>query len=56
MDRQSETPFLGKIPILSFLFSRKGRSDEMSNLMILVRATVTDLREEEERILGRGVR
>jgi type II secretory pathway component GspD/PulD (secretin) len=56
VDRQSETPFLAKVPILSFLFSRKGRSDEMSNLMILVRATITDLKEEEARMMGRGLR
>jgi general secretion pathway protein D len=53
VDRQSEIPVLAKIPILSFLFSRKGRSDEMSNLMILVRATITDLQEQEQRFLGR---
>ena len=35
VDRQSETPFIAKLPILCFLFSRKGRSDEMRNLMIL---------------------
>jgi type II secretory pathway component GspD/PulD (secretin)/tetratricopeptide (TPR) repeat protein len=52
-DRQSEVPFLAKIPVLSFLFSRKGRSDEMSNLMILVRATITDLQEQEVRYRGR---
>jgi type II secretory pathway component GspD/PulD (secretin)/tetratricopeptide (TPR) repeat protein len=53
VDRQAETPFLGKIPLLSFLFSRKGRSDEVSHLMILVRAQITDLTAEEERIMGR---
>ena len=52
-DRQSEVPFLAKIPLLSFLFSRKGRSDEMKNLMILVRATITDLQEQEARYRGR---
>ncbi|MCC7136890.1 MAG: hypothetical protein IT460_00505 [Planctomycetes bacterium] len=51
-DRQSETPILGDIPFLSFLFSRKGRSDEMKNLMIIVRAKITDLLEEEARLRG----
>jgi general secretion pathway protein D len=53
VDRQSEIPLIAKIPLLSFLFSRKGRSDEMSNLMILVRATITDLQEEEIKQRGR---
>ena len=53
VDRSSEVPFLAKVPILSFLFSRKGRSDEQSNLMIIVRAKITDLQEEEARIRGR---
>ncbi len=48
IDRQSETPLFAEIPFLSFLFSRKGRSDEMTNLMILVRAEITDLAGQEE--------
>ena len=51
-DRRSGTPILDCIPILNFLFSRKGRSDEISHLMILVRAEITDLREQEERLMG----
>ena len=53
VDRTSEIPFLAKIPLLSFLTSRKGRSDEQSNLMIIVRAKITDLQEEESRFRGR---
>jgi general secretion pathway protein D len=53
VDRQSETPFLGKLPLLSFLFSRKGRSDEVGHLMILVRAQITDLSAQEEEMMGR---
>ncbi len=52
VDRQSETPLLADIPILSFLFSRKGCSNEISHLMILVRAEITDLREQEEQFMG----
>jgi hypothetical protein len=55
VDRQSETPFLARIPILSFFFSRKGRSDEITHLMILVRAEITDLREQQEQFMGGGV-
>lgn len=53
VDRSSEIPFLAKIPLLSFLASRKGRSDEQRNLMIIVRAKITDLQEEESRFRGR---
>jgi len=53
VDRQSEVPFISNIPILSFLFGRKGRSDEMNNLMILVRAEITDLQEQEAHMRGR---
>jgi general secretion pathway protein D len=52
VDRQSQTPLFADIPILSFLFSRKGRSDEISHLMILVRAEITDLHEQEENLMG----
>ncbi len=52
VDQSSETPFLGKLPVLSFLFSRKGRSDEVSHLMIIVRAEIIDLREQEEKLMG----
>ena len=53
LDQKSETPFLGEVPVLGFLFSRKGRSDEIAHLMILVRAEITDLAEQEERFMAR---
>ncbi|MDJ0522795.1 MAG: hypothetical protein QNJ90_12070 [Planctomycetota bacterium] len=53
VDRASETPWFGKIPLLSFLFSRKGRSDEVSHLMILVRAEITDLSAQADALDGR---
>ncbi|MEN8148352.1 MAG: hypothetical protein ABFS86_00930 [Planctomycetota bacterium] len=49
VDMTSETPWLGKIPIIGFFFSRKGSSKETNHLMIIVTATITDLAEEEER-------
>jgi general secretion pathway protein D len=54
IDRQSETPVFCEIPFLSFLFSRKGRSDEMTNLMILVNAEITDLAAQEELYMSAG--
>ncbi|MCZ6574588.1 MAG: hypothetical protein O7C98_15630, partial [Planctomycetota bacterium] len=49
-DKKSSTPILGDIPILSFLFSRQGKSDEVEHLMIIVTATITDLQEQAERM------
>ncbi len=44
-ERKAETPILSKIPILSFLFKQEGVSDENSSLMVLVRATITDVKD-----------
>jgi type II secretory pathway component GspD/PulD (secretin) len=49
VDMTSETPWLGKIPIIGFFFSRKGSAKETSHLMIIVTAHITDLAEEELR-------
>jgi len=49
VDMTSETPWLGKIPIIGFFFSRKASAKETKHLMIIVTATITDLAEEEER-------
>jgi type II secretory pathway component GspD/PulD (secretin) len=43
VDQQNEIPFLSHIPILNLLTSRKGRSIEKSNLIIMVNARVIDL-------------
>ncbi|MFT7617644.1 MAG: tetratricopeptide (TPR) repeat protein [Planctomycetota bacterium] len=50
VDRRSETPILSQIPILSFFFSKKGRSDEISDLIILLNVRIIDLEEEEARL------
>jgi type II secretory pathway component GspD/PulD (secretin) len=47
VDIKSETPFLSKIPIVSFFFSRRGSAQDFSNLLIVIRARITDLGEEE---------
>ncbi|MCK6479181.1 MAG: type II and III secretion system protein [Planctomycetes bacterium] len=46
VDLKSETPYLSKIPIVSFFFSRRGSSQEYSNLLIIIRARITDLADE----------
>jgi general secretion pathway protein D len=51
-DKKSTTPVLGNIPVLSALFSRKGKSEEIEHLMIVVTATITDLTEQAQRMRG----
>jgi type II secretory pathway component GspD/PulD (secretin) len=46
-DVKSGVPFLENVPILSFIFGRKGRVHNRSTLLILVRAEVTLLEEVE---------
>lgn len=50
VDRRSETPILSQIPILSFFFSKKGRSDELSDLLIIMHVHIVDLNEEEAKV------
>ncbi len=47
VERRSEIPWFSNIPILSFLLGRRGKSEEVENLMILIKAHITDVREME---------
>ncbi len=51
-DQKSQTPILGDIPILGFLFKRQGKSEEVSHLMIIITATITDLSEQAQSLRG----
>jgi Flp pilus assembly secretin CpaC/tetratricopeptide (TPR) repeat protein len=51
-DKKSTSPILGNIPILSFLFTRQGKSEEIEHLMIVVTATITDLQEQARQMRG----
>lgn len=44
-ERRAEVPLLGSIPLLGFFFSQEGVVDENTSLMVLVRATITDVQE-----------
>ena len=50
VDRRSETPILSDLPLLGFFFSRKGRSDEISDLILVIHVRIIDLEEEEARL------
>ena len=54
-DQRSEIPVLAKLPVLGFFFSKKGKAEELRNLIIIAQATIIDLREEEEKQRGRAV-
>ena len=48
-DRKSTTPVIDNIPVLSFFFRKKGRVEELDNLVILVKGDITDLTGEATR-------
>ena len=45
IDNNAGVPMLSDIPILGNLFNRKGRSNLRSELVIMIKARITDLRE-----------
>ena len=47
VDRRSEIPFLADVPLLGFFFSRKAKSNEASDLIIVVTVHISDLQEQE---------
>ena len=46
-ERRAEVPILAKLPLISFLFKQEGVADENKNLMIMVTARITDVRDLE---------
>jgi len=44
-NRTAEAPWLADIPVLGFFFQEKGLADEMTDLIIVIRATITDYSE-----------
>ena len=46
-NRTAEAPWLADIPVVGFFFREKGLSDEMTDLIIVIRATITDYSELE---------
>jgi general secretion pathway protein D len=50
VERRAEVPWLGKIPVLGFFFKEEGYNDETESLMILMKARITDIRDEAARL------
>ncbi|HZM00847.1 MAG TPA: hypothetical protein VFD43_11410, partial [Planctomycetota bacterium] len=44
-NRTAEAPWLADIPVVGFFFQEKGLADEMVDLIIVIRATITDFSE-----------
>jgi type II secretory pathway component GspD/PulD (secretin) len=53
IERRSEVPWIANVPLLGFFFKEDGYSDERESLMILIRAWITDVKEELARLEGR---
>lgn len=45
LDQRSEIPFLGDIPVLSLLFKTEGETSENQDVILVIRATITDANE-----------
>ncbi len=50
IERRAETPWLANIPLVGILFKEEGYNDEKSSLMVMIRAWITDVREELRRL------
>lgn len=45
IERRAEVPWLARVPVLGLLFKQEGYNDERESLMILIRASIKDVRE-----------
>ncbi len=50
IERRAEVPWLANIPLVGFFFKEEGYNDEKESLSILIRAWITDIKEELARI------
>lgn len=53
IERRSEVPWIARIPLIGFFFKQEGYNDENKSLMILIRARITDVRDELKKIEAR---
>ena len=50
IERRAEVPWLANIPLVGFFFKSEGYNDENQSLMILIKASIIDVREEVSKI------
>lgn len=53
VERRAEVPWLASIPLVGFFFKTEGYNDEKSSLMIMIRAQITDVKDEVARLENR---
>jgi general secretion pathway protein D len=53
IERRAEVPWIANVPLLGFFFKEDGYSDEKESLMILIRAWISDVKEELARLESR---
>jgi general secretion pathway protein D len=46
IERRAEVPWIANVPLIGFFFKEEGYSDERETLMILIRAWISDVKEE----------
>lgn len=51
-NRTAEVPWLSQIPVVGFFFREKGLADEMQDLIIIIRATITDFSDLQTTPVG----
>ncbi len=56
LDQRSEIPFLGDIPVLSLLFKTEGEANENQDVILVIRATITDANEVNQILKGATAR
>ena len=50
IERRAEVPWIANIPIIGFFFKQEGYSDEKQSLMIMIKAWITDVKDELSRL------
>jgi general secretion pathway protein D len=53
IERRAEVPWIANIPLVGFFFKEEGYNDEKTSLMIMIRAWITDVRAELEKLEAR---
>ncbi len=46
-ERRAEVPLLAQLPLIAFLFKQEGTADENRSLMVMVRAQITDVVQDD---------
>jgi len=46
VERRAEVPWIANLPVVGFFFKEEGYNDERESLMIMIRAWITDVKEE----------